>query len=221
MSSDSTLQLEELVIKIQHGDQSLVPVLWQRTECFARRVVAPKAAMAEERTGFAADDLAQEAFFALIRAVAAYSAGGSFLTLFRWHLTNQLVSAAGLKTERERRDPLNCRPLSIDAPLTDDDNTSLLVELVTDAAAERAIEGVDDADYVAALRDALDSTLDAHLTQRQAEAVRLRYFGEMTAEQIGSVMGCSTSNASMLVRSGLQRLRAPEVSKALAEFVNG
>lgn len=221
MSSDSTLQLEELVIKIQHGDQSLVPVLWQRTECFARRVVAPKAAMAEERTGYTTEDLLCEAFLALLKSVKAYSAGGSFLTLFRWHLTNQIVAAAGLKTERERRDPLNCRPLSIDAPLTDDDNTSLLVELVPDAAAERAIEDVDDADYVAALRDVLDSAIDARLTKPQAQAVRLRYFSAMTAERIGAIMGCSTSNASQLVRSGLQRLRAPEVSKALAEFVNG
>ena len=46
------------------------------------------------------------------------------------------------------------------------------------------------------------------LPEAQADALRLRFFGELKFDEIAHVMNCSTNGAKQRVRSGLERLSA-------------
>ena len=46
------------------------------------------------------------------------------------------------------------------------------------------------------------------LPEAQADALRLRFFGELKFDEIAQVMNCSTNGAKQRVRSGLERLSA-------------
>lgn len=48
----------------------------------------------------------------------------------------------------------------------------------------------------------------AELPEPQADALRLRFFGELKFDEIALVMGCSCNGAKQRVRSGLERLAA-------------
>jgi RNA polymerase sigma-70 factor (ECF subfamily) len=63
------------------------------------------------------------------------------------------------------------------------------------------------------------------LPEAQADALRLRFFGELKFDEIAHVMNCSTNGAKQRVRSGLERLsaalRRADVSSIDARDISG
>lgn len=63
------------------------------------------------------------------------------------------------------------------------------------------------------------------LPEVQADALRLRFFGELKFDEIAQVMGCSSNGAKQRVRSGLERLsaalRRADVSSIDATDISG
>jgi RNA polymerase sigma-70 factor (ECF subfamily) len=57
-------------------------------------------------------------------------------------------------------------------------------------------------------RDALLSQHLDNLPDMQADALRLRFFGGLTFEEIAAAMGCSLNGAKQRVKKGLERLAA-------------
>ncbi len=104
-------------------------------------------------------------------------------------------------------------PVSLDAPVQDDELASPLGERLGDE---------DDGYRRAELRDELDQALAA-LEPPADEAVRLRYEDELTMREVAARIGVSPSHASKLVDGALHALKAmlePRSAGALAQLAS-
>ena len=90
------------------------------------------------------------------------------------------------------------RPVSLDAPTGDDDDTQSLGDSVgaVDPTFDSLVDGY-------ALRPLLDE-----LPDRERKILLLRFFGNKTQSQIGEELGISQMHVSRLLSRSLQRLRA-------------
>ena len=177
----------ELMRRATLGDTSAFAELVRRYQRALRRV-------AESRLGArdAAEDVVQETFLAAYKSRHSYDERFGFRTWLWTILLNQCRRYAGRKS---RRPPV----LSLDAhghaegaasaPSTgNDSDTAALAGLL---AAER--------------RELLESLL-ARLSTPQADALRLRFYGDLKFQEIADTMQCSLCTAKNRVRAGLLRL---------------
>jgi RNA polymerase sigma-70 factor (ECF subfamily) len=134
-----------------------------------------------------AEEAVQETF------LAAYAKRATFDPQypFRGWLWTILLNACRTIGRREQR--RTDRPGS--AEICDD--------LLTTHSKEDAFASVVDAERDALLSQHLDT-----LPEVQADAIRLRFFGGLTFEEIATAMGCSLNGAKQRVKKGLERLAA-------------
>lgn len=149
----------------------------------ARRYQAPLFHAARSRLGDRqlAEDAVQEALLCAFRWLHTYDSRYSFRTWLWTILLNQCTRIG------QRRNKLATRV----APLPELSTASSPVELLL--AQENA--------------DRLHALL-ARLPEPQADALRLRFFGELKFEEIAQAMECSVSGAKNRVRLGLTQLAA-------------
>ena len=119
---------EELTISIQSGDDTLFPQLWEQTRRFIYQAANRYYIRYEGRCiacGLTIEDLQQEAYFALMDAVRAWTpeSGYKLLTYLNYPLKNCFNGLCGLRVRK--RDALD-RCSSLDAPVGDDDSTFTL-----------------------------------------------------------------------------------------------
>ncbi len=171
-----------LMARVQRGE----------TECFAelvRRYQGALARVAVSRLGRAdwADDVVQETFMAAFKSAASFNPRYSFRT---WLWTILLNQCHGHYQRRRRGVPLEllteeCHPTSQGG---ERGTGTPLAQLL---AKERAAQ--------------LEATL-AQLPLVQADALRLRFFGELKFHEIAEAMQCSLNTAKNRVRCGLVRM---------------
>ncbi|WP_298030049.1 sigma factor [uncultured Dysosmobacter sp.] len=151
------------------------------------------------------DDLQQCAFLALVEAVGSWDRDrGTFLTLYGLKLQAAFTEAAGLRTERDKRDPLRTA-VSLDAPLTDDEGDSLtLSDVIPDPVAVAAINNVAEMDFQQRRHSALEKAL-----ARLPEAQRAAVVGKCC---YGRRVDTRAYNA------GLRALRHPSISRELRQY---
>lgn len=118
--------------------------LWQAVRRFALQQANRWCRAMEGRGGVDVDDLEQVAFLALLDTLGGWDAQcGSFLTLYSLKIRTAFAAATWLRTERDKRDPLNAA-LSIDAPLTDNEGEPFTIaDTVPDTAAQEVFDAVD------------------------------------------------------------------------------
>ena len=186
---------EELVALIQAGDRDRIVELWHQVQ----RMVYKQATRWAGLGGTTIEDLTQAGFIAVLRAVDSYdpSRGTKFSTHLFQRLRAEFSVATGQHTKRARLDPLQ-NAVSLDAPLTDDDDSDTFADLIPDPAAEAAIEGMD-------VRLGVAEVL-AELPEDQQRAVRGKYWHDLTVDK-------KTLNAAM------KRLRHPDCSKRLRAYL--
>lgn len=131
---------EELVALIQAGYSDKLVVLWTQV----RRMVYQQAARWAGPNGTTLEDLEQAGFIAMLRAVDTYDPSKQvrFSTYLFYRLRAEFSVATGQHTKQARLDPLQSA-VSLDSPLTDDDDSDTFADLIPDPAAEAAIEGMD------------------------------------------------------------------------------
>ena len=153
------------------------------------------------------DDFMQVAFLAMLDAVKSWDQqAGSFNTWFIIKLKGAFTEAAGLRTARERNDPLRVAK-SLDAPLTDDDGDPLtLADIIADPEAERMVRTVDELDFMEKRREAVETAL-ASLPDHQQEAIRAKYYRGEKADMVA-------------VNAALRYLRHPSKSKDLRPYLD-
>lgn len=161
------------------------------TDVFAelvRRYQGPLRRVARSRLGRAdwADDVVQDTFLAAFKSHATYDPRYSFRT---WLWTILLNQCHGHYQRRRRLvpvEPLDACP----APAAD------------------AARGADTplAELLAKERSAQLEAMLARLPLRQADALRLRFFGGLKFHEIADTMQCSLNTAKNRVRLGLVRL---------------
>ena len=185
---------EELVALIQAGDSDKLVVLWTQV----RRMVYQQAARWVGLNGTTMEDLEQAGFIAMLRAVDTYDpTKAKFSTYLFQRLRAEFSAATGQHTKQARLDPLQ-NAVSLDSPLTDDDDSDTFADLIPDPAAEAAIEGMD-------VRLGVAEVL-AELPEEQRRVIRDRYWNDIPVD-------ARTHAAAM------KRLRHPDCSKRLRAYL--
>lgn len=196
---------EELAVLIQSGDKTRFLELWEQVKRFTWKQAKRKVRALDGRRGVEVEDLVQAGFIALVDAVYSFdaSAGFAFMTWFGLRLQSAFQEATGCRTERQKREPID-NAVSIETPLTDEENADVLGDLIPDPAAELAFDEIAENDRLRRLHDALEDALST-LPSEQADALRMKYFA-----------GCSAD--AKACQKGLRALRHPHVSKGLRMF---
>ena len=210
---------EELAERIRDGDESLIPQLWEQVERFISMQARRYLRAVEERStapAFEVDDLVQEAYFAMLRAVDYYNAErGGFLGILELCCKTAFAEVAGYRRSGQRADAL-ARSISGDAPLSEDDDFTLLDTIPADGpeVEDAATAGM----YRQQLHDALDHAL-AELTTRQETILRRRYYRGETQEAIAADLNCTHANVGDQERAALRRLYDARALNGLGEFL--
>lgn len=178
---------EELAGLARAGDEDALLTLWNQVRRLAWRFLRPWTASAR-LAGLTQEDLSQVAFLALLKAVDAFDPGRGFRfsTYFTQTLRAEVFIAAGLRSEKQARDPLRYA-VSLDLPASPDSPEDLtLGDLIVDPQAGepfRQVEAFGDLEpYLAALpehqraalyrRYWLDLPLDALARKAHDNALR-------------------------------------------------
>lgn len=216
-----TMTNEEIVVKIQTGEQHLMGELWERlaglVKWKAHRIMTILNSTGTN-CGVEFDDLYQSGYLALVAAVKTYSGGeGAFSTWLMYYLQTAFAETSGYRTERQKSDPLrHC--LSLDAPLGDDADGDTVADLQSDPGSTAPFESVEQQMYLASLREALDKELSELPPQLEA-VIRQRYFNTATFEEIGTAIGVCTSRVQQLEEKALFALGEPPHRDNLETFV--
>lgn len=207
---------EDLVAMIQAGSPERMGELWEQV----RRFVAMQARKVplEGRADVELDDLIQSGYLALAHAVADYQPGEyTFLTHLGYHLKTQFAIATHFRSERQQRETL-AGTLSLDAPVKDEANSSTLGDFQSDPAGVAALEAVEERIFQEQLRKVIADVL-AEFPEDQQELLRLRYWEDLSLDEIGHLRRISVEAVRRQENRILRKLRQPgPIRGKLAKF---
>lgn len=197
------------------GGQSDVLDLWAAVRRFAHNRAYRWYRAMDGRAGMVLEDYIQVAFLALLDALEGWKPDeGAFLTWYGLRLKSAFAEAAGQRTQREKRDPLQSY-VSLDMPATDNESDALtLGDVLPDPEAEKAIEDIAERDLHRALYRALHT-----LSVPQRRAVVLRYCYGFTLDETAAKVKITKATASAAVQKGLRLLRHPKNSRELRTYM--
>ena len=213
---------EALAAQAKAGDREALAALWEQNRGLLRIMFSRLAAACRERmdaAGVTIEDLEQEGYFAVAKAAKLYdpSAGTKFSTFLFYPVKNAFACAVGLRTERQRQEPL-CRCDSLDVPLYAEDNGSATRgDTVPDDAAEQAFTDADECLYTAQLHSALDDAL-ALLDERQAVVLRGRFYEGRTLESLAVQLGISRERVRQTESKAIRAMRFPRIQRKLEAY---
>ena len=196
---------DEIAAAVQAGDADILE-LWRAVERFVWKMARRKIASLDGKRGVDVFDLAQVGFISMLEALNRFDAakGGSFIGQLSMSLKTGFAEATGSRTARAFNEPLD-NSISLETPLTDEENADVLGDTIPDPAAEKAIDAVAAADMAQRLHGALENAL-ATLPQEQADALRTKYFEGLPAD-------------AKTCQKGLRALRHPNIAKELRGFL--
>ena len=210
-------EYEAIVRDIQQGSREKLPELWEAVRPFAARQANRRmTAYREHNSDYALDteDLIQEGFFALLRALETYQSGGrmSFLGWWELYLKTAYNEALGLRWKRKAQAP-DHQCVSLSLPLSMDGGGTL-EDLIPDN--RNSIEAADRI-WRGELRAAVDSALAA-LPEHLRALITARYLQGQTLQTMAAAAGGTTQGISDKTHRALKRLRKQDRAGRLAEF---
>lgn len=158
MQAHSAKQTNAIAVAVQNGELDVL-TLWAAVRGYAYRKARRWAAALEYRSGQDIEDLMQEAFLAMLRAVGLWEQykGMGFIGVYELTLRDGFSRACGCRTKREAEDPLRSS-ISLDAPIGEDgEEAGTLVSLVPDESAERPFLGIEQQELADAVQESLQS----------------------------------------------------------------
>ena len=186
------------------GNAFALGQLWEVNKGFIRRQLwqwYEKNKPVADNAGLSFEDLVQEGYFAVDYAAKHYSAEqGNFTTYLSYALLKQIRTATcgehtrGVTTDDGRRVAVSANPLnecsSLDVRLDEaDEGSSTKGETIEDPAATQAFQQAEDGVYTEELHTALETAMTQHLTEREADVLRRRYYDGQTLQAIGEELG--------------------------------
>lgn len=205
------MEASKIAAAVQAGQADRLE-LWEAVRRFAYDRAYRWCRAMEGRGGMVLEDYIQVAFLALLEALESWdpAAGASFLTWYGLKLKGAFTEAAGMRTQRDKRDPIH-HALSLDAPLTDSESGEdlTLADVIEDPYAAAEVEAVAELDYQRRRTQALATALDG-LTEDQRRAVVLRHCHGLTLDQTAARMGTTRATARAAEQKGLRLLRHPK-----------
>lgn len=208
---------EELVAKIQAGDQNRMTELWYQVEKFiawkAQRIMPTLG----DSTVIEVDDLIQAGYFALVSAVATYKPGeGAFVKWLSFYLQTAFAEAAGYRTEKMQKEPTK-HAVSLDQPIADDSDTTM-GEIVPDQIATARMDSIEESVWREQLRQVEQSLIDG-LHWEQRTAIQNHYFQGQSYEQCAATMGVTLGRLRTFMTNGIKELRRSHNKNRLKPFL--
>lgn len=207
---------EDLAVRIQAGDNTLIPQLWEQCKGFICQEAFRWSEAWKERSDFDADDLIQSGYFALRDAVSGFQADrGNFIALLSLCLKTQFSEVVKCRTVAQKNDPLN-NAVSLDTLASADSDIEMTIG-DTIPADDTGFEDVEEALYqqqaAVILREAVDS-----IPERQSEGISLYYLQGKTQRETAEQLNVSGSRAQQIIKEGLKSLRKSVYAPALTEL---
>lgn len=202
MQAHSAEQTNAIAAAVQNGELDVL-TLWAAVRGYAYRKARRWAAALEHRSGQDIEDLMQEAFLAMLRAVRLWrpDGGTGFVGIYEFTLRTAFADACSIRTARTRNDPLQTA-VSLDMPVGEDgEGNNTLVDLVTDTQAESQFLEVEREELAEAVRAALQQIPD-----------------ELREALIGAFWFDKPVDAR-LRNTALKALRTPTVCQTLRTYV--
>lgn len=199
---------EELALMIQSGDQEQLPALWDQVKRLCYRIVYGYADIAAANVAVSVDDLAQEAYFAMVEAVERFQPeAGMFTTILAPCLKKRCRDALGLRG-RIRYEHYRC--LSLDAPIGSDGegDTRTLCDKLEDDMLPGMTDALELEDLQHDVREAVD-----RLPSSRAEVIRQHYLQGMPLQEIAFAQGVNTQRIQQKKAQGLKLLRRDRALK--------
>lgn len=163
-----------IALTVKNGGD--IMMLWEAVRRFAVKQAFQWLYTAADRAGVTMDDLEQTAFLALLAALPGYDEQkGAFLTWYNYYLKNAYKLLCGLRTERDKQDPINTS-ISLDEPVVgSDDETLTIGSLIEDPQAARPFE-------TSGLSDAIQAAL-ATLPEDERAAIIGKFWYEIPQDK--------------------------------------
>jgi len=179
---------EELVICIQQGGKECVPLLWEQTYRLLYILIQKYYITHKEQAekhGITGDDLKQEAFFILLKAVHWYDPQKpyKFTSYFKFAMKSHCDNVIGINTSKGRNDILS-KSISYDREINEDGLT--LVEFIPDG--KDHITDIEREFDNKILRKDLESAIN-ELEPLHADLVRDYYFYRRSPESTALKLG--------------------------------
>lgn len=201
---------EELCAAYQSGDHDALCTLWKQNSgllfVMLQRLYTRYKARASAM-GLEFEDFVQSGFIALESAARAYrqDAGAKFSTYLQYHVTRVAFIMLGLRTERERREPLTSAQ-RMESPIPGEDEELTIGDMIPDKSAALAFENAQERVFMEGLSKALNEAM-ATLPDLQAAVLRSRFYDQMTIKQIAERDGLPLSKAKYFETNALNRMR--------------
>lgn len=215
---------EELCALAKTGDKQAAGQLWEQCSkliylLFSRLLANPGSAARATAAGVTIEDLTQDGYFAILRAVEGFDpgAGYKFTSYLHFAVKTAFFSAVGMRTEKDRRDPLTAAD-RLDAPLCNDDGEEVdRYGLIPDPSSGAEMERFEQGDYIQSLHNALESCF-ARLPEDRADIIRARYFEGRTLAQVGAAIDNSPARVREKELEAMRKLRHPACRRVLAPY---
>lgn len=165
-------QLEVYIIRCQHGDTIPLLAIWNDVQAVVVNTITGFLNGQYSLGGASFDDLHQESYFTMLKAIRAYKPGTNFYGLLKTALVNDFILITGCCTYQLPK-ALN-RATSLDTPIFEEENSNTLAGIIPDDHDD--IEDILHTIWLDDLRNALEKAL-AHINAEQAAALRRRYGG--------------------------------------------
>lgn len=143
----------DIAKSVQHGETDIL-ALWLACRRLVMQTARRWHRAFNGSRGIDLDDLEQVGFLALTKAAETWNPdSGAFSTWLTFQLKNSFSAAYFMRTEKDRRDPLN-DAVSLDMPPAGADEDVMLRDVIPDAA-ELAFEDVEHKDLCSAVQSAV------------------------------------------------------------------
>ena len=190
----------DIARSVQSGDTDIL-VLWLACRRLVMQTARRWHRAFNGSRGIDLDDLEQVGFLALTKAAETWNPdSGAFSTWLTFQLKNSFSAAYFMRTEKDRRDPLN-DAVSLDMPPAGADEDVMLRDVIPDEAAELAFEDVEHKDLCNAVQNAVLRLPE----DQKAAIIREFWYGQKPDPKTRS--------------RAMKSLRHPSVSRALRTYI--
>ena len=190
----------DIARSVQRGETDIL-VLWLTCRRLVMQTARRWYRAFNGSRGIDLDDLEQVGFLALTKAAETWNPdSGAFSTWLTFQVKNSFSEAYFMRTERDRKDPLN-DAVPLDTPPAGTDEDVMLRDIIPDAAAELAFEDVEHKDLCSAVQSAVHSLPE----DQRTEIIREFWYGQKPDPKTRT--------------AALRALRHPSVSRTLRTYI--
>lgn len=216
-------QLAELIA--EGGNDELLPLLWEKMRKLYKMWGAQfynSHTNTCESAGVVLDDIISESYIAMTNAIKAYACRSEeskdtlFTSFCRFPFKNHVASLVGIRTERQRKEPLKYSS-SIDVPLTSDsgEDVGTLGDIIPDPSAAEMFEQAENNIYNQQIHNIVEREMNSLLDERQINIIRRYYWNKQTLLHIANDYGLNLSRIRQIRDKALRTLGR---SKSLRQF---